>query len=119
MEGAARRAPREGFLMVTRRHLLAGVATSLVATALLGRVARALAAATFEVTHTDDEWRKMLTGDQYAVLRQAGTERPFTSPLLNEHRKGVFACAGCARDLFSSDTKFESGTGWPSFWAQA
>jgi peptide-methionine (R)-S-oxide reductase len=68
------------------------------------------------VMHTDAEWRKLLTADQYAVLRQEGTERPFTSPLLEEHRKGVFACAGCARDLFSSETKFDSGTGWPSFW---
>jgi peptide-methionine (R)-S-oxide reductase len=75
---------------------------------------KALAAAT--VTHADDEWRKRLSPDQYAVLRQSGTEQPFTSPLLNEHRKGVFACAGCELDLFSSETKFDSGTGWPSFW---
>ena len=67
-------------------------------------------------TRTDGEWRKLLTADQYAVLRQAGTERPFSSPLLDEHRKGVFACAGCAQDLFASETKFDSGTGWPSFW---
>ncbi len=69
-----------------------------------------------EVKHTDAEWRQLLSADQYAVLRQAGTERPFTSPLLNEHRKGVFACAGCQLDAFSSETKFDSGTGWPSFW---
>jgi peptide-methionine (R)-S-oxide reductase len=110
-------APREVFLMVTRRFLLAGVAAALAASNLLGRAGRAFAAQTFEVTHTEEEWRKMLSADQYAVLRQAGTERPFTSPLLNEHRKGVFSCAGCDRDLFSSTTKFESGTGWPSFWA--
>ncbi len=77
---------------------------------------RALAGEAFAVTHTDEEWRKLLTADQYAVLRQAGTERPFSSPLLNEHRKGVFACAGCEQDAFSSETKFDSGTGWPSFW---
>ena len=73
-------------------------------------------AQTFEVAHTEAEWRKLLTPNQFAVLRQAGTERPFSSPLLDEHRKGVFACAGCGRDLFASETKFESGTGWPSFW---
>ena len=69
------------------------------------------------MTHSDDEWRKLLTADQYAVLRQSGTERPFTSPLLHEERSGTFACAGCELDLFSSTTKFDSGTGWPSFWA--
>ena len=71
----------------------------------------------FEVTHSDDEWRKLLTPDQYAVLRQAATERPFTSPLLHEERRGEFSCAGCDQDAFSSTTKFDSGTGWPSFWA--
>jgi peptide-methionine (R)-S-oxide reductase len=70
----------------------------------------------FEVTHTDAEWRKLLTADQYAVLRHEATERPFTSPLLHEKRRGTFACAGCALDTFSSTTKFDSGTGWPSFW---
>jgi peptide-methionine (R)-S-oxide reductase len=68
------------------------------------------------LSHTDAEWRKLLSPDQFAVLRQAGTERPFSSSLLNEHRKGVFVCAGCAQDLFASETKFDSGTGWPSFW---
>ncbi|WP_291691081.1 peptide-methionine (R)-S-oxide reductase MsrB [Bradyrhizobium sp.] len=72
---------------------------------------------TFEVTHSDAQWRKLLTPEQYAVLRQSGTERPFTSPLLSEERPGTFSCAGCALDLFSSTTKFDSGTGWPSFWA--
>jgi peptide-methionine (R)-S-oxide reductase len=71
----------------------------------------------FEVTHTDAEWRKLLTRDQYAVLRHEATEPPGTSPLLHEKRRGTFACAGCDLDLFSSTTKFESGTGWPSFWA--
>ena len=66
---------------------------------------------------TDAEWRAKLTPAQFSVLRQHGTERPFTSPLNNEKRKGTFACAGCDLPLFSSDTKFESGTGWPSFWA--
>ena len=70
---------------------------------------------TFEVAHTDAEWRQRLTPEQYGVLREAGTERPFSSPLNDEHRAGIFGCAGCALDLFSSATKFDSGTGWPSF----
>ncbi len=89
---------------------------------LLGSAAAAFgafpaAAKTFEVTHTDAEWRKMLTPAAYNILRQQGTEAPFTSPLLNEPRKGTFTCAGCALPVFSSTTKFDSGTGWPSFWA--
>ncbi|BDX30089.1 putative methionine sulfoxide reductase [Mycobacterium antarcticum] len=70
----------------------------------------------FEVGHSDAEWRTLLTSDQYDVLRNAGTEAPYTSPLNDERRSGVFACAGCALDLFASSTKFDSGTGWPSFW---
>lgn len=69
----------------------------------------------FEVTLTDAEWRKKLTPAQYNILRQQGTEPPFTSPLLDEHRAGTFACAGCDLALFDAATKFESGTGWPSF----
>jgi peptide-methionine (R)-S-oxide reductase len=76
-----------------------------------------MAAQTFEVAHTDAEWRTLLTPDQYAVLRQEATEAPFASALLHEKRRGMFACAGCALDVFSSTTKFDSGTGWPSFWA--
>ena len=71
---------------------------------------------TFAVTHADAEWRSRLTRDQYAVLRQSATERPFSSPLLHEERRGTFACAGCDLALFSSTTKFDSRTGWPSFW---
>ena len=70
----------------------------------------------YEVEMTEAEWRTKLTPAQFGVLRQHGTERPFTSPLNNEKRKGTFACAGCDLPLFSSDTKFDSGTGWPSFW---
>ncbi|HEY8033403.1 MAG TPA: peptide-methionine (R)-S-oxide reductase MsrB [Methylocella sp.] len=70
----------------------------------------------FEVTKTTEEWRRLLTPAQYQVLRQEDTEPAGSSPLLREHRKGVFACAGCELPLFKSETKFESGTGWPSFW---
>src|SRR5688572_12218509 len=70
----------------------------------------------FEIMLSDAEWRKRLTPKQYAVLRQEDTEKPGSSPLLNEKRKGVFACAGCGLPLFPSTTKYESGTGWPSFW---
>ena len=76
----------------------------------------ALAAQTFEVTRSDAEWQKILQPDQYRVLRKAGTETPYTSPLNKEKRAGTFSCAGCDLALFSSTTKFESGTGWPSFW---
>jgi peptide-methionine (R)-S-oxide reductase len=78
--------------------------------------ARAAAGEAFEVGHTDEQWRALLSPEQYAVLRQEGTERAFTSPLNHEKRRGLFACAGCDLDAFSSDTKFDSGTGWPSFW---
>jgi len=70
----------------------------------------------FEVSFSDAEWKKRLPGDAYAVLRQEATERPFTSPLNDEHRAGIFACKGCALPLFGSKTKFDSGTGWPSFY---
>jgi peptide-methionine (R)-S-oxide reductase len=104
--------------MMTRRFLLAGSAIGLAAACgLPWWGTRPRAAENFPVTHSDAEWRKLLTPQQFSVLRESGTERPFTSPLLGEHRRGNFACAGCDLDLFSSTTKFESGTGWPSFWA--
>jgi peptide-methionine (R)-S-oxide reductase len=71
----------------------------------------------FEVARTEQEWRKTLTPEQFQVLREHGTEPPGASPLNREKRDGTFACAGCGQSLFSSETKFESGTGWPSFWA--
>jgi peptide-methionine (R)-S-oxide reductase len=74
-------------------------------------------AETFEITHPDEQWRSMLSANQYAVLRQAMTERPYSSPLNSEHHNGTFACAGCRLDAFASRTKYDSHTGWPSFWA--
>ena len=72
----------------------------------------------FEVTKTDAEWHAILSDEAFNVLRKEGTEYPGTSPLLNEHRKGIFACAGCDLPVYSSETKFDSGTGWPSFWQE-
>jgi peptide-methionine (R)-S-oxide reductase len=99
--------------MLTRRTALRAGLFSLAAFA---GGARGYAAEGDHVERTDAEWRKMLTPEQYDILRKEGTERAFTSPLLGEHRTGVFACAGCDLDLFASATKFDSGTGWPSFW---
>jgi peptide-methionine (R)-S-oxide reductase len=105
--------------MLTRRHALLASAAGLAALAAsrLNWPHSAEAAASYEVTHTDAEWRKLLSPDAYEVLRHEATERPFTSPLLNEHRAGTFACDGCDLPLYSSKTKYDSGTGWPSFWA--
>lgn len=105
--------------MTTRRHAL--FSASLGLTALFaGLASRCTDAAgkseTFEVRYSDAEWRTRLTPQQYAILREEGTERPGSSPLNKEHRPGIFACAGCSQALFSSTAKFESGTGWPSFW---
>ena len=103
--------------MMDRRYLLASAASL---AALLSfnwlRGTPARAAEKFEVEKTDAEWRKLLTPQQYEILRQEGTERPGSSPLNKEKRKGTFACAGCDLPLFASETKFESGTGWPSFY---
>jgi len=74
-------------------------------------------AKTFPVSHTDAEWRKLLTPEQYDVMRGHGTERPGSCALLYEKRAGTFSCVGCGEPLFRSETKFESGTGWPSFYA--
>jgi len=83
---------------------------------LFGHSSNAATSMHFAVNHTPAQWKQLLGGQRYAVLREASTEQPFSSPLLNEHRHGVFDCAGCAQRLFASSTKFESGTGWPSFW---
>jgi peptide-methionine (R)-S-oxide reductase len=102
--------------MIDRRAMLGLGGSAAVALLLFGRSGSASPGLHFAVDHTPDQWRRILGAQRYAILREGATERAFTSPLLNEHRKGVFACAGCALPLFSSSTKFESGTGWPSFW---
>ncbi len=76
-----------------------------------------MATKTYPVTKSDEEWRRILTPEQYAILRDHDTERPGSCALLHEHRPGVFSCAGCGNRLFVADRKFESGTGWPSFFA--
>lgn len=106
----------------TRRRLIATASAVLMAAMATHVSRRAVAAGNgrpgeqFEVSRTDEQWRARLTPRQYAVLRQENTEAPGSSPLDREHRSGTFACAGCELPLFSSKTKFESGTGWPSFW---
>ena len=117
---------KSGFDPLRRQLLIGGAAVAgVAAVAALGLrrfggtpalAADAAPAATFEVTHTDAEWRALLSPDAYAVLRHEATERAFSSPLDHEHRKGTFHCAGCDNALFSSSTKFDSGTGWPSFY---
>lgn len=101
-------------MSLTRRDFL--TATALTCAALYLSGGDDAQAAGFPYGLTDAEWRKKLTPGQYAVLRQQATERPYSSPLNKEHRKGTFLCAGCDQRLFSSATKFDSGTGWPSFW---
>ena len=106
--------------MIDRRQLLikaAGSALLINAAAQSSAFAASTSSERFEVTLSDAEWRKRLTPEQYAVLRDQSTERAGTSPLDREKRKGVFVCAGCNQRLFASVTKFESGTGWPSFYA--
>jgi peptide-methionine (R)-S-oxide reductase len=102
---------RRAFLGLGAAAIAAGLAF-----ALPGREADAQPGR-FRYRLTDAQWRARLSGPQYAVLRHAQTERPGSSPLDREHRRGTFLCAGCGQPLFSSATKFESGTGWPSFFA--
>ena len=101
--------------MIDRRTLLAAGGAAAAAAVLLGGSSGA-AAERFPVTRTPAEWRRLLGAARYRILREAGTERPFSSPLDKEKRRGRYLCAGCANPLFSSATKFDSGTGWPSFY---
>ncbi len=99
---------------MNRRNLLKTAAVSSLL-AGLGLSLPKSRAETFEISKTEEEWKAILTPAQFAVLRQEDTERPFTSALLDEHRKGTFNCAACALPIYASDTKYDSGTGWPSF----
>ncbi|HRP95901.1 MAG TPA: peptide-methionine (R)-S-oxide reductase MsrB [Rhodocyclaceae bacterium] len=101
-----------------RRHFLSGL-VGMAAAPLLHRQAAAAdtPAAIERIEKSDEEWRRILTPEQYEVLRREGTERPWTSPLNDEKREGIYACAGCGLPLFTSETKYDSGTGWPSFYA--
>lgn len=101
-------------MRVTKRQALAALPVFGLTLAGLFR-GRSANAETFEITKSDAEWQAILSPEAYEVLRHEGTERPFSSPLNEEHRKGVFSCAGCALPLYASETKFDSGTGWPSF----
>lgn len=106
--------------MMSRRTIAKTGFAALLAGLAAPRLATANApAATFEVTKTPDEWKKILTKEQYRVLREHGTERAGTSPLDKNYAAGMYHCAGCDLPLYSSETKFDSGTGWPSFWKAA
>ena len=104
--------------MTTRRELLGWTGLGIAGFAIGGcGGAKAAPAERFAYTLTDAQWRRKLDGPAYRVLRHEDTETPGTSPLLGEHRAGIFHCKGCAQPVFNSRTKFESGTGWPSFYA--
>lgn len=102
-------------LQTTRRSALAwlGAGASVSVLAACGGEARAQ---DFRINRSEAEWRRRLTRQQFRILREAGTERAYTSPLNNESRRGTYHCQGCGNRLFSSAHKYDSGTGWPSFW---
>jgi peptide-methionine (R)-S-oxide reductase len=102
--------------MTTRRVFLMGAAGLSAISAAGGIHALGAEGDAFPVTRTEDEWRAILTEDRFAVLRREATERPFSSPLNDEKRAGTYLCAGCGNPLYSSEHKYDSGTGWPSFW---
>lgn len=98
------------------RRVFLGIAGAGAAGLLLFHAKSVAASMRFPVAYSAAEWKQRLGPQRFQILREAGTEPPFSSPLLKEHRMGIFACAGCGEALFSSATKFDSGTGWPSFW---
>ena len=100
----------------SRRELLALLACSAAASAVAFPGTRASASGQFRITKAPADWRRQLGSERFHILREAGTEYAYSSPLNSEHRAGIFACAGCAQPLFSSSTKFDSHTGWPSFY---
>ena len=97
--------------MVTRRRLIAGALSASLVPGLSAHAAKS-----FEIMRSPEEWKEILSPRAYWVLREHGTEQPWTSPLNNEVREGRYVCAGCAQPLFSSGAKYDSHTGWPSFW---
>ena len=99
---------------LSRREMIGAAGVGAIAL-MIARVPAVARPARFQVAHSPAEWRKLLGPQRYAILREAATERAFSSPLDAEHRNGFYACAGCALPLFSSAAKFDSGTGWPSF----
>ncbi len=100
-----------------RRRLLAGIGGGAALCALMACGGTPAEAKTYRVAYSEAEWRKRLTAAEFRVLREEATERAYSSPLDKEKRAGIFVCAGCGNRLYSSQTKFDSGTGWPSFWA--
>src|SRR4051794_2576330 len=100
---------------MNRRAFLGTAGAGAISLLLFGHSRPAAAKLSFAVNHTPAEWRRKLGAPRYHILREAGPQPPFSSRLNDEHRRGVFVCAGCALPLFSSATKFDSGTGWPSF----
>ena len=108
--------------MLSRRRFGLLLTTAIIMTGasrltLFDREAKAAAEKQFEIARSDEEWRRLLTPGQYEILRGHGTEPPGSSPLDHEERDGTFVCAGCDLPLFSSETKYDSHTGWPSFWS--
>ena len=99
-----------------RAFLCVGAGALVLGLRRIGLRLASAAEASFEVVKSEAEWQRQLTPQQFAVLREEDTERAWSSPLNNEHRHGIYRCAACGLAIFSSDTKFESGTGWPSFW---